>query len=185
MSAYGLPARLASVQFRLFSFFDLSFKELLIYLIIINYFLNVNIIINNFLIFAAALNKIGLTRRYKTMNTLGQRIKKARENAGLMQSELAAKIGVKSSGVISNWETDKSKPDADKIVLLCNVLGVSCSYLLDYYGSEELSSREQRLVSLFRDMNEEGQDQLLQYSEFLLQQGYIKSDQPVVVEKTS
>lgn len=119
------------------------------------------------------------------MNTLGQRIKKARENAGLMQSELAAKIGVKSSGVISNWETDKSKPDADKIVLLCNVLGVSCSYLLDYYGSEELSSREQRLVGLFREMNEEGQDQLLQYSEFLLQQGYIKSDQSVVVEKTS
>ena len=88
------------------------------------------------------------------MKTLGRRIKLARENAGLMQSELAAKIGVKSAGVISNWETDKSKPDADKIVALCNALGVSCSYLLDYYGSTEVSSLEVSLLEKIRKLDE-------------------------------
>ena len=120
------------------------------------------------------------------MNTLGYRIKKARENAGLMQSELAVAIGVKSSGVISNWETDKSKPDADKIVSLCNVLGVSCSYLLDYYGSEDLSSSEASLLSDFRQLNSEGQEKLLDYAADLVSTGrYIKSNQPDMVEKTS
>ena len=88
------------------------------------------------------------------MNTLGKRIKAARESAGLMQADLASKIGVKSAGVISNWETDKSKPDADKIVSLCNVLGLSCSYLLDYYGSTEVSSSEASLFGKIRSLNE-------------------------------
>lgn len=118
------------------------------------------------------------------MKTLGLRIKKAREDAGLMQSELASKIGVKSAGVISNWETDKSKPDADKIVLLCGVLGVSCSYLLDYYGSEEVTSSEARLLSSFRELNAEGQEKLLDYAADIVASGrYIKSDQLVMVEE--
>ena len=116
------------------------------------------------------------------MNTLGQRIKKAREEAGLMQSELASKIGVKSAGVISNWETDKSKPDADKIVLLCGVLRVSCSYLLDYYGSEEVTSSEAQLLASYRELNEEGQELLFKYCRFLIHDGYIKSDQSRMVE---
>lgn len=88
------------------------------------------------------------------MDTLGKRIKKARENAGLMQSQLASDIGVKSAGVISNWETDKSKPDADKIVSLCSALGVSCSYLLDYYGSTEVNSSELSLLNKCRQLDE-------------------------------
>lgn len=72
------------------------------------------------------------------MNTLGERIKKARENLGISQAELANLIEVKaSSGVISNWERDLNKPDAEKIIKLCEVLKVSASYLLDYYGNSE------------------------------------------------
>lgn len=52
------------------------------------------------------------------MSTLGERIRFAREQKGLLQSELAKLINVKSSGVISNWEKDLNKPDAEKIVRL-------------------------------------------------------------------
>ena len=103
------------------------------------------------------------------MNTLGRRIKIARENAGLMQSELAAKIGVKSAGVISNWETDKSKPDADKIVSLCNALGVSCSFLLDYYGSTEVSSRELSFLEKIRGLTDEDLAKVVGYIDGLLE----------------
>ena len=95
------------------------------------------------------------------MNTFGRRIKIARENRGLLQSELAALIGVKSSGVISNWETDKSEPDADKIVKLCHALDVSASYLLDYYGAEDVNGAEYHLLHDFRQLNEEGQQIVL------------------------
>lgn len=116
------------------------------------------------------------------MNNLGQRIKKARENSGFMQSELASKIGVKSAGVISNWETNKSKPDADKIVALCSALNVSCSYLLDYYGATEVTPAEMRLLSQFRRLNEEGQDAILKYLGYLISEGYIKNDPYGMVE---
>lgn len=73
------------------------------------------------------------------MSTIGERIKASRENKGLLQSELAKMIGEKSAGVISNWEQDVSKPNANKIIKLCEVLDVSPAYLLDYRGKEKSS----------------------------------------------
>lgn len=93
------------------------------------------------------------------MSTLGERIRNAREEKGLLQSQLAKLIGVRSSGVISNWEKDINKPDADRIVKLCNVLGVSASYLLDYYGktSFEVTQKEKEIVEKYRSLDESGQ----------------------------
>ncbi|MBF1077882.1 MAG: helix-turn-helix transcriptional regulator [Solobacterium sp.] len=51
----------------------------------------------------------------ETMNTLGERNKKARESNNLSQTELSALIGIKSSsGIISNRERTLNKPDAEK-----------------------------------------------------------------------
>lgn len=118
------------------------------------------------------------------MKSLGQRIKAAREEAGLLQSDLATLINVKSSGVISNWEKDKSKPDADKIVSLCQALGVSCSYLLDYYGAESLNAKETELISLFRELNDEGQLAAISAIKGILSEShYIKTEiQDSVIE---
>lgn len=92
------------------------------------------------------------------MSTLGDRIKLVREQKGLLQSQLASLIGVKSSGVISNWEKGINKPDADKIVKLCEVLDISVSYLLNYHGKSqlELDPLEKKLIEKFRrlDVNE-------------------------------
>ena len=86
------------------------------------------------------------------MSTLGERIRFAREQKGLLQSDLAKLINVKSSGVISNWEKDLNKPDAEKIVRLCSVLNISASYLLDYYGKPdmEFSSSEIDHIKKYR-----------------------------------
>lgn len=92
------------------------------------------------------------------MSTLGERIKKAREDSGLYQARLAELVGAKSSAVISNWEKDINKPDADKIVKICEALGVSLAYLLDYYGpTPSLSPSESELLALYRRLNEQGQ----------------------------
>lgn len=90
------------------------------------------------------------------MNSLGERIRLAREAKNLQQKDLAKIIDVKSSGVISNWERDLNKPDAEKIVKLCQVLDVSASYLLNYYGEDffTCSLPEQALIQKYRTLLE-------------------------------
>lgn len=83
--------------------------------------------------------------------TIGSRLKESREKKGLLQSELAKMIGVKSAGVISNWEKDINKPNADKMVELCQVLGISLSYLLNYYGEENAPLYSSEAMKLAAD----------------------------------
>lgn len=85
------------------------------------------------------------------MFSIGARIKESREAKGLLQSQLAQMIGVRSAGVISNWEQDVSKPDANKMVRLCEALGISLSYLLDYYGEEKAPLYSSEAMKLAAD----------------------------------
>lgn len=85
------------------------------------------------------------------MSTIGTRLKESREKKGLLQAELAKMIGVKSAGVISNWEQDVSKPKADKMIEICQVLGISLSYLLDYYGEEKAPPYSDEAMKLAED----------------------------------
>lgn len=91
------------------------------------------------------------------MQTLGSRIREARERKGLLQSELATLVGVKSSGIISNWEKDVNKPDSDKLVRLCKALDVSASYILDYSGSDfVVTTSEQEIIEKYRTLDDHG-----------------------------
>lgn len=95
------------------------------------------------------------------MSTMGERIKTSREAKNLLQSQLAKLIDVKSAGVISNWEKDVSKPDANKIVRLCRALDISLSYLLDYHGAEEslcFSTNEIEHIKKYRSLDQRGQE---------------------------
>lgn len=89
------------------------------------------------------------------MRSMGQRIKQAREKKGLLQAQLAKLIDVKSAGVISNWENDISKPDANKIVRLCQALNISVSYLLDFTVNDEMniSMSEKEHIKKYRTLD--------------------------------
>lgn len=97
------------------------------------------------------------------MATLGSRIKEARINKGLKQDELAIMIGEKPKGVLSNWENDKNKPNAEQIIRLCHVLEVNPSYLLDFHEKTNvsLSLSEMRLVDLYRSLDDSGQEHIM------------------------
>lgn len=101
-----------------------------------------------------------MDRRCVCLSTLGERIRYAREQKGYLQGELAKLINVKSSGVISNWENNLNKPDAEKIVRLCDVLDISASFLLDYHGktSFNLTPSEEEHVKKFRALDPHGQE---------------------------
>jgi len=65
--------------------------------------------------------------------TLGDRITGAREAAGLSQTELARRLGVKLA-TIRVWEDDQAEPRANKLQMLAGLLGVSIMWLLTGTG---------------------------------------------------
>ena len=69
--------------------------------------------------------------------TMGEKILNMRKARGWNQEELAERIGVTRQAV-SRWESGAAKPDADKIIAICDLFGVSADYLLrDRYCGEE------------------------------------------------
>lgn len=76
-------------------------------------------------------------------STLGDRLARAREAAGMDQRQLARRLGVKLS-TVQNWEYDRSEPRANRLQMLTGMLGVSIVWLLTGEGeggpSEELEN---------------------------------------------
>lgn len=65
--------------------------------------------------------------------TLGDRIAAAREAAGLSQTQLATRLGVRSR-TLRGWESDLSEPRANRLQMMAAMLGVSLRWLLSGEG---------------------------------------------------
>ncbi|PUB12106.1 helix-turn-helix domain-containing protein [Yoonia sediminilitoris] len=65
--------------------------------------------------------------------TFGDRLAGARQDAGLTQQALSAKLGVKSA-TLAAWEDDLKEPRANRLQMLSGLLGVSLSWLLTGNG---------------------------------------------------
>lgn len=65
--------------------------------------------------------------------TFGDRLSGAREEAGMSQKELAARLGVKLK-TLKGWEEDLSEPRANKLSMLAGLLNVSLLWLLTGEG---------------------------------------------------
>lgn len=61
--------------------------------------------------------------------TLGEKIRSARKDNGITQKQLADLIKVKHNS-ISDWESDKHKPDVDSLEKICDILDLNPSDLL-------------------------------------------------------
>ncbi len=70
--------------------------------------------------------------------TLGERVCKARDAAGLSTAQLARRLGIKTA-TLQSWESDRSEPRSNKLVLLAGVLNVSPTWLLVGRGTPPFS----------------------------------------------
>lgn len=70
---------------------------------------------------------------YDDGDTLGGRIFHARDLAELTVEEAASRIGV-TAETLAEWESDRSEPRANKIMILAGVLGVSPAWLISGVG---------------------------------------------------
>ena len=63
------------------------------------------------------------------MDSIGNRLRKARKRAGLTQEEVAKELDVTRS-VIARYESELNDPPTENIVKLAEMYGVSADYLL-------------------------------------------------------
>lgn len=64
-----------------------------------------------------------------TEDTLGGRLYKAREAAGLTVAQAARRLGIQTK-TWKLWENDQSEPRSNRLMMAAGVLGVSPSWLL-------------------------------------------------------
>lgn len=74
------------------------------------------------------------------LDTIGGRLSRARDAAGLTAAQLARRLGVQSS-TIHAWESDRSQPRANRLSMLAGVLNVSLSWLLHGVGTSPAEGR--------------------------------------------
>lgn len=111
-------------------------------------------ILNGFLCCIFLINMVkSKLKRGDNVKSLGNRIKEARKNAGLKQSDIAQLLNIKNT-TVSNWEKDISKPDIDTIEYLCGLFNVSANYFIaDMASKEVLSFSEKEHIEKYRSLD--------------------------------
>lgn len=71
----------------------------------------------------------------------------ARKAAGLRQSEVGAKLGVKDA-TISSWETGKSEPDIDEFVEYCRACGADYKTMLTIAYGDPTEPRKEIMCTV-------------------------------------
>lgn len=110
--------------------------------------------------------------------SFGSRLRERREELKLKQSELGKMLGVTGSA-IGNYENGVSSPKADILYRVFDVLKCDANYLFQDEMESKNSAMPEKdiaLIKLFHNLNEEGQEKLLDYADDLVQsEKYIKS----------
>jgi transcriptional regulator with XRE-family HTH domain len=101
----------------------------------------------------------------------GERIRMARQAAGLTQAGLARAVGVSRSAV-AQWETDRSGQVGGNLTRIAQVLGVAVEYLLTGRqpaggGPVAVHGTEFALLRLYRACSEDDQAFLLRTARHL------------------
>lgn len=65
--------------------------------------------------------------------TFGDRLAAARESAGMEQSQMAKRLGVKLS-TLKSWEDDMAEPRANRLSMMAGLLNVSMMWLINGEG---------------------------------------------------
>lgn len=121
---------------------------------------------------------------------ISERIFKILKIRNMSQNAFAKAVGL-SSSTISDWKTKKTNPTAEKIMPICEVLGVTPEQLLtgkcideDYVESKskighnglEISKMDIRIIEDFHGLQEAQRKRLFKYMEALKQIEELEED---------
>lgn len=115
-----------------------------------------------------------------------ERIAALISSRGITRNKLLHDLGLDKSS-FSNWEKRGTIPSGDVVAKIADYFGVTTDYLLGRTDQKEtptsgdgdgLNDMERELITLYRELNQEGQDLLLDTADTMVSSGkYIKSDQ--------
>jgi transcriptional regulator with XRE-family HTH domain len=74
---------------------------------------------------------------------IGDRIKRLREEKGIMQKYINQKLNLSSSSTLSSWENNRFQPSIEHLNALADILNVSVQYLI--YGAELTNEQKEFL----------------------------------------
>lgn len=102
--------------------------------------------------------------------TIGDRIKKLRNQIGLSQTELAIKSDSSKQTIYKYENNIVTNIPSDKIEIISEILGTTPSYLMGWENQNSnmlielnhLTDDEKRLLTDFRTLNKQGQEYILQ-----------------------
>ena len=99
-------------------------------------------------------------------------LKRLREASGLTADQVGELVG-KSGKTVNAWENNRGQPDAEILMLLCEIYGVEdvlATFKEGYKTKKapaqgESDIRKSRLIHNYDQLNELGQDTLVTYSD--------------------
>lgn len=115
--------------------------------------------------------------------TFAERLRATRKALNLTQEHVAAKLGVTPT-TYSRYENGKREPNVECLKKLSNIFNVSADFLINtnlYNKDAVLNETEKKLLSMFREMNSQGQEYILQTAD-MARDKYIKTDNISVME---
>lgn len=111
---------------------------------------------------------------------------------GTSRSDLAKLLNVSITSV-ANWCRGQKTPRMDKVDRICAHFGIKRSDLLSEspndvinpsFSQDVLTASEEQLLSDYRQLNDEGQDKVCEYTSDLVASGrYIKNNENGMVEE--
>ena len=110
--------------------------------------------------------------------SIGNNIKRKREELGYTQEELAQKMGYKSKSTINKIELGKNDVPQRKIMQFAKVLNTTVEYLMSW---DEEKTKE--LVELFNNLDSTGKDKLIDYAKDMQKLHQLKDGNDIHTEK--
>ncbi len=124
--------------------------------------------------------------------TVGERIKKARQEKGISQTELAERLGYKSRSSINKIEVEGRDIPRSMIVKFAQALGVTPAYLMGWENESDnteptvsetynlilkvFGKQTAELIHLFNSFNDEGKEKLLDTAQDMAQLSRYKKE---------
>lgn len=97
---------------------------------------------------------------------IGERLQELRKDKGISQAEIAKILGV-SHYTISSYECNRSDPDDKSKIILAKLFDVSLDYLLGLIDEPISFNRDENIISIPKNFNEDDKINLNDYIKFL------------------
>lgn len=112
---------------------------------------------------------------------IGAKLKSVRIRLNINQVDIAKLLDTTVQKV-SSFETGRTRIDLETFIKLCKYYNISSDNFFNLNSNNDVTS-ETSLLSNFRQLNQEGQDKVLEYIQLLIKSGqYIKSRKSAMVD---